>query len=73
MTATMEAITYRWDMSWGWKMQGVDRTSDVRVIQGASWGGGCLVPGPLVRIVWHGLYSALWFDPAYAGCDAGCD
>jgi hypothetical protein len=28
MTATMEAITYRWDMSWGWKMQGVDRTSD---------------------------------------------
>lgn len=29
MTQKMEAITYRWDLSWGWKMQGVDTTSQV--------------------------------------------
>lgn len=33
LTQRMEAITYRWDLSWGWKMQGLDTTSDV------SWSG----------------------------------
>lgn len=29
VTASMDAITYRWDQSWGWKMEGTDKTSDV--------------------------------------------
>eukprot|EP00878_Enallax_costatus_P033161 GHUV01036555.1.p1 GENE.GHUV01036555.1~~GHUV01036555.1.p1 ORF type:complete len:425 (+),score=93.87 GHUV01036555.1:481-1755(+) len=27
LTQKMEATTYRWDLSWGWKMQGLDTTS----------------------------------------------
>jgi len=28
--AALETITYRWDQSWGWKMQGVDTTLQVQ-------------------------------------------
>ncbi|WIA11531.1 hypothetical protein OEZ85_011642 [Tetradesmus obliquus] len=27
LTASVDAVTYRWDQSWGWKMQGLDSTS----------------------------------------------
>ncbi|KAF8070911.1 hypothetical protein HT031_000992 [Scenedesmus sp. PABB004] len=27
LAASVSAITYRWDLSWGWKMQGLDSTS----------------------------------------------
>jgi hypothetical protein len=29
LAATVDAVTYRWDQSWGWKMQGLDSTSSV--------------------------------------------
>jgi hypothetical protein len=29
IAAAIDTITYRWDQSWGWKMQGVDTTFQV--------------------------------------------
>lgn len=29
MEAALQTITYRWDQSWGWKMQGIDTTVQV--------------------------------------------
>lgn len=32
IAAAIETITYRWDQSWGWKMQGTDTTYQVRSV-----------------------------------------
>jgi hypothetical protein len=32
LAAGVDAVTYRWDQSWGWKMQGLDSTSSVSIV-----------------------------------------
>lgn len=40
IAAALETITYRWDLSWGFKAQGVDTTMQVRDWVGV--GGHCV-------------------------------